>query len=67
MSKSVNKQLGLKSAAVLTIHGPGKMTKRGRRDIAKWLRKCADDLEQYGDAYTNGRYTARYLYDAKET
>jgi len=51
-----------KSAAVLTINKPGKMSKRGRKAIANWLRRAASDLEELGSEYTEGRFTARYLY-----
>ena len=33
-----------KSAAIVTIHNAPKMTAKGRRDIAKWLRMHADRL-----------------------
>lgn len=54
-----------KSAAVITIKDADKMTKKGRRDIAAWLRHQADDLEALGDQY-NWRFRARYLYPQKE-
>jgi hypothetical protein len=50
------------SAAILTIKSPGKMSKKGRRDIAKWLERQAKNLLADGDKYTDGRFTARYLY-----
>lgn len=50
------------TAAIVTIRGPGKMSKRGRRDIAKWLRHHAECLLKYGDEYTEGRFTGRYMY-----
>jgi triphosphoribosyl-dephospho-CoA synthetase len=51
-----------KSAAVLTIFDAGKMTKKGRRDIAKWLRQHAEDLLSDGDNYSSlfrGRFQYR--------
>lgn len=48
------------TATILTIKSPGNMTKRGRRDIAAWLRRAADDLEELGADYTEGRFIARY-------
>ncbi len=51
-----------KSAAIITIKAPGKMTAKGRRDIAKWLRRHADMLLKDGKNYTEGRFTGRYLY-----
>lgn len=50
-----------RSAAVLTIKDADQMTKRGRRDIADWLRKQADFLIEHGDQFS-GRFRARYLY-----
>lgn len=52
----------MKSAVVVTIHGPGRMTKRGRRDIADWLRRHAAMLLKDGDNYTGGRFTGRFMY-----
>lgn len=54
-----------KSAAALTIHRAGDMTEKGRKDIAKWLRRQARFLEQDGEVYSS-RFTARYLYTEKE-
>lgn len=51
-----------KSAAILTIKEPGLMSARGRRTIAEWLRRQAKMLVKDGDRYTEGRFTARYLY-----
>lgn len=51
-----------KSAAVITIKAPGKMSKKGRREIAAWLRRHASMLVKDGDKYTDGRFTGRYLY-----
>lgn len=51
-----------KTAAIVTIRAPGKMTKRGRRDIAVWLRQHANWLLKHGDEYTDGRFTGRFIY-----
>lgn len=51
-----------KSAAVITIKAPGKMTARGRRDIALWLRQHAAHLLKHGKDYTEGRFTGRFIY-----
>jgi hypothetical protein len=48
-----------RSVATLTLHGAGEWTLRGRRDIATWLRRQADELLKEGDNYA-GRFTARY-------
>jgi hypothetical protein len=50
-----------KSAAIITIKDAPEMTKRGRRQIAEWMRKQADFLEFEGKAFSK-RFTARYLY-----
>ncbi len=39
-----------KSAAVLTIYDAGKMTPKGRNDVATWLRRQADDLKREGNS-----------------
>ena len=51
-----------KSAAVITIKSPGKMTSRGRRDVAVWLRWHADHLLKHGKDYTDGRFAGRFTY-----
>ena len=51
-----------KSAAILTIKEAGRMSKRGRQDIAAWLRRQAAYFLRYGDKYSETRFTARYLY-----
>ena len=51
-----------KSAAVVTIHGAPRMTPKGRKEIAAWLRRQADSLVKHGKDYTETRFTARYLY-----
>ena len=50
-----------KSAAILTVKDGHKMTRKGRKDIAAWLRRQASFLERHGDQFS-GRFTARYLY-----
>lgn len=50
-----------KSAAILTIKDAPKMTVKGRREIAAWLRRQAQFLEGHGPELAN-RFTARYLY-----
>ena len=60
---SVNKKL--KTAAILTVQGPGRMTAKGRQQIATWLRNQASLLKVYGAAYTTGRYTAKWYYTEK--
>ena len=50
-----------KSAAVITIRDANKMTDKGRKAIAEWLRNNAKNLFKYRKAYS-GRFTARYIY-----
>lgn len=52
----------VKTAATLIIHGPGKMSARGRRDIVAWLRRQADHLARDGKDYTVGRFRAGFNY-----
>lgn len=51
-----------KTAASLTIHGPGKMSRAGRKDIIAWLRQHADHLAKHGDEYTDGRFRGSFRY-----
>lgn len=62
---SRKKEPGKKTAARITIESPGLMTKSGRKDIVVWLRKQADWLNRYGDQYTDGRFTSRFIYTGK--
>lgn len=49
------------SAAILTIKDAPNMTKRGRKNIAMWLRRQAGFLDKHADKLSR-RFTARYLY-----
>lgn len=49
------------AVAVVTIHGAGRMTAAGRRDVARWLRRQAEMLVREGSAYTEGRFRGRYI------
>lgn len=51
-----------KTAATLTINGPGAMTAAGRRDVIDWLRHEASRLAIEGKLYTHGRYRASFKY-----
>lgn len=51
-----------KCVALLTVKSPGKMTKRGRKDIAMWLRGRAELIERRGDTLTDGRFTSGFNY-----
>jgi hypothetical protein len=50
-----------KSAATLTVHDAPKMSKKGRKSIADWLRRQAGFIEKNADELS-ARFTARYLY-----
>ncbi len=50
-----------KVAASVHIRDADKMTAKGRRDIAKWLRQHADFLLKHGDEYAP-RFRGRYIY-----
>lgn len=50
-----------KVAATVTIRYAAKMTPKGRKAVAKWLRIEANCLESIGTMYTS-RYTSRYRY-----
>ncbi len=52
----------MKTAAILTVKDAGRMTKSGRRRIAKWLRQQADDLVILGQRYGK-TLRARYWYE----
>lgn len=49
-------------AAVVTIRKPGKMSARGRKDIAGWLRQHATHIMKHGKDYTDGTFTGRFFY-----
>jgi len=61
----MKKQTKEKSAAILTVHGLGRMNPKGRKDIAEWLRQQAKNFIKDGHLYSDGRFTARYLYKTK--
>ena len=48
-------------AAVVTVRDAKRWSKRGRREVAAWIRKQADMIEQYSEAY-EGTCRMRYLY-----
>jgi len=51
------------TAAVLTVNQPGRMTTKGRKQIAQWLRDRADDLTNRGrDLNDTGAWRCRYYY-----
>jgi len=50
-----------KSAAVLTIKNAGNMSKKGKKNIADWLRKQAKALIKDGHLYSK-KIIIRYLY-----
>ena len=57
----MTKEPKYKSAAVLTINGAPSMSKKGRQDVASWLRSRADDLEETASRM-NPTFRARFIY-----
>ena len=55
----------IKTAAVLTIKDAANMTAKGKKQIAKWLRKQADDLIKDGHLY-HKTIRIRYYYEDKK-
>ena len=51
----------VRCAAVVTVRDAAKWTKKGRGEVAAWLRRQAASLEQSGEVYT-GTCRMRYLY-----
>ena len=50
-----------KAAAVVTIRDANKMSAKGRKALAAWLRMHADMLLEHGKEYAP-RFRGRYLY-----
>ncbi len=50
-----------KTAAVVTIFDAPDMNAEGKKEIADWLRRQAQFLEEYNDLLSP-RYRARYFY-----
>lgn len=50
-----------RSAAIVTIKDADRMTPKGRREIAAWLRRQAGFLTKHGDNFA-GLFRARYIY-----
>lgn len=61
MRRERNMKRKSESAAILTVKRAAEMTPKGRREIAKWLRRHADMLVRDGKDYS-ARFTGRYLY-----
>lgn len=56
----MHKQDDEKIAASVTIHDAADKTPEGRKKIAAWLRRHANDLIKDGDNYAN-RFRGRYV------
>jgi hypothetical protein len=54
-----------KIAATVIINRACDMTPKGRKEIAEFIRRQADDLEKFGDQYSK-RLTARCYYESEE-
>jgi hypothetical protein len=50
-----------KSAAIVKIKRAAHMSPKGRKDIARWLRRQAAFLEGHAKELSD-RFTARYIY-----
>ena len=59
--KSHDLSNGDKVAASITIHDGAKMTRRGRKTIAAWMRRQAAFLERHNDQMAP-RFTSRWRY-----
>lgn len=59
----------MKTAARVAVISPGKMTVKGRKAIAAWLRKKARFLESKNKSFTKGmlHFRYRYLWAAKSS
>jgi hypothetical protein len=55
----------VKSAAILTIKDAANMSKKGKQDIANWLRKQAKALIKDGHLY-HKKIVIRYLYSGRK-
>ena len=49
-----------KAIAIFKVKDAGKMTSKGREDIAEWMRKQAEELIKGGSNY-NRHFIARYF------
>ncbi len=58
---AVRRKKPLKCAAVITIRDAHKMTKKGRREIALWLKHQGTMLKMEGEHY-GPTFRGRYLY-----
>ena len=56
---------GLKVAASLIVYDVPRMTRAGRKRIAKWLRSRADWLEKHEDLAAKN-WRARYYYSSSD-
>lgn len=55
-----NKSNKTKVAASIHLDGPGRWTAKGRRDIAKWLHQCAENLIEHGKQLSDSRFKFSY-------
>lgn len=53
------------AAAIVTIRRASDMTPKGRKEVARWLRRQALFFERHADQLSP-RFTARYLYSRAE-
>lgn len=53
----------LESAAIITIKDAPAMSRKGRCEIAQWMRRQATFFVQHGERYADGTFRARFLYE----
>ena len=49
-----------KTHATIRLAEPAKWSKKGRKEIALWLRRCGESLMKQGHKYSRG-FTFRYF------
>jgi hypothetical protein len=61
LASKKDRELGYDVAARITIKDAAGMTSKGRSQIARWLRRQADNLEADGGNYST-RFVSKYWY-----
>jgi hypothetical protein len=57
--------MAYKTAAELILHKAASFTPKGKRDIAKWLERCAKLLRDNDLSHISKRFVAKYEYESK--
>ena len=50
-----------KTVAIVTVNELGDFTKKGAKDVSKWLRQCADNIENDYKLWTNKKAVFKYI------